>query len=112
MASTIAIAAISCIILPSCSNDDNKDVIEGEAKKFIGYWSGSAYDIWRFREDGTCDRSYNAKSFTGHWSYNSKTKTLITDIQEWKWQILNLTDKSWTGKHLGGRGYTYTYEKF
>ena len=98
----------------SCSDDDDeKEVIEAntnksEAKMFIGTWGG--YGTWTFNEDGTCEYSYY-DDYSGHWSYNAETKTLITDILTWNWQILNITENSWTGTHLAGKGSTITYTR-
>ena len=103
----------SAIAFTACGDDDVEEVIEAgtndsEAKMFIGTWSG--YGTWTFNEDGTCEYSYNS-SYSGHWSYNSETKTLITDVLNWNWQILNVTENSWTGTHLAGKRSTITFTR-
>lgn len=103
----------SAIAFTACSDDDDEEVIEAgtnnsEAKMFIGTWSG--YGTWTFNEDGTCKYSYNS-SYSGSWSYNSETKTLITNVLNWNWQILNVTENSWTGTHLAGKGTTTTFTR-
>lgn len=110
---TIVTAIMFSLTFTSCNNDDVEETIEAgtnklEAKMFIGTWSG--YGTWTFNEDGTCEYSYNS-SYSGHWSYNSETKTLITDVLNWNWQILNITENSWTGTHLAGKGTTTTFTR-
>ena len=101
------------------SNDGNHNDIEAStdnsnAKMFIGTWSG--YGTWTFNADGTCSYNYvswDGKSswHTGTWSYNEETKTLITDVLTWNWQILNISENSWTGTHLAGQKNTHTYSR-
>lgn len=111
---TIIMVGMLSFTFSSCSSDDDdEEVIEAgtnnsEAKMFIGTWSG--YGTWTFYEDGTCEYSYNG-SYSGHWSYNSETKTLITDVLNWNWQILNVSENSWTGTHLAGKRSTITYTR-
>lgn len=110
---TLLTISASAIAFTACSDDDAEEVIEAgtnnsEAKMFIGTWYG--YGTWTFNEDGTCDYSYNG-SYSGHWSYNSEAKILITDVLSWNWQILNVTENSWTGTHLAGKKSTITYTR-
>lgn len=99
----------------SCSDDDdNNDEIEAgtvnaNAKMFIGTWDG--YGTWTFNEDGTCKYKYSSTTYSGKWSYNADTKTLITDVLTWNWEILNISEDSWTGMHLAGKKSTFTYTR-
>lgn len=99
--------------LISCSKDNDDDPIESgtadaEAKKFIGTWEG--YGTWTFNADGTCMYEYNS-TYRGHWSYAADSKTLITDILEWNWLVLAISEDSWTGTHLAGKKSTFTYTR-
>lgn len=111
--SLILVSGYLCVSMPSCSKDSEDGPVESvtsdaEAKKFIGTWSG--YGTWTFNADGTCKYYYNS-NHTGHWSYAADTKTLITDIATWNWQILAVSEDSWTGTHLAGKKGTYTYTR-
>jgi len=117
----VLLTCIICLLFNlsfmSCSDDDS--AIEGgmknsQAERFIGKWIG--YGTWFFEADGTC--AYRIHSFDGEddvydgrWSYNAEKEVLATTIMEWNWQILNITDSTWTGTHLGGSGKTYTYTR-
>ena len=97
----------------SCSKDSQDEPIESgnsdsEAKQFIGTWTG--YGRWIFNADGTCEYSYNSTQ-KGHWSYAADSKTLITDVAEWNWHILAVSENSWTGTHLAGKKSTLTYTR-
>lgn len=113
-----------CTNFTSCSKDNDEDgkhnnnieasTDNSHAKMFIGTWSG--YGTWTFNADGTCSYNYvswDGKSswHTGTWSYNEETKTLITDVLTWNWQILNISENSWTGTHLAGQKNTHTYSR-
>lgn len=116
----IAVVAISVLLgcsISSCSKDDTDDPIEtgtqnAEAKKFIGTWSSNATSggTWTFNEDGTCKFSYNS-TYTGEWSYAPDSKVLTTTILNWNWEIYAISNTSWTGKHLAGKGTTFTYSR-
>lgn len=96
----------------SCSSDDNDEVgntTNKEAQIFIGKWTG--YYDWEFRADGTCTYITNSKKVNGTWKYESDSKTLITDVLEWNWEIISLSQDTWVGKHLAGKKGTYTYTR-
>lgn len=106
-----------CII--SCSKDDDKkdDSINGgtdgtEAAYFIGKWKQSDIDqTWTFNANGTCVQDYNGHSsyhYEGTWRYVSESKTLITDVNGWIWNVISTSDKQWTGLNVSGKkAYTY-----
>lgn len=101
----------------SCSKDKDDEPIESGtdnagAKMFIGTWHSGATSggTWVFNADGTCSFSYNG-SYTGSWSYSPEAKVLTTTILNWNWEIYSITENSWTGKHLAGKGSTFTYTR-
>ena len=116
----IAVIAMSALLgctVSSCSKDTEDDPIENgtqndEAKKFIGTWYSNATSggRWTFNEDGTCSFSYNS-SYTGEWSYAADAKILTTTILNWNWEVYAISNSSWTGKHLAGKGTTFTYTR-
>ena len=79
-----------------------------EADMFIGTWSG--HGEWTFNADGTCMYEY-FDQYEGHWTYDSESRTLITDVLEWNWKIINVSENMWTGEHLAGSKDTYTYSR-
>lgn len=106
-----ATSLITSAFLSSCSNDDGP--IQGsEAKKFIGTWYSDAASggTWTFNSDGTCEHEYN-NSYDGTWSYSADSKILSTTIGNWNWEIYAVSSQSWTGRHLAGKGSTFTYER-
>lgn len=100
------------VALASCSSDDDDKVgntTNKEAQIFIGKWSG--YYTWEFKEDGTCVYITNSKTVRGTWKYEADSKTLITDVLEWNWKIISLSQDMWVGKHLAGSQGTFTYTR-
>ena len=79
-----------------------------ETDMFIGTWSG--HGEWTFNADGTCMYEY-FDQYEGHWTYDSESRTLITDVLEWNWKIINVSENMWTGEHLAGSKDTYTYSR-
>lgn len=109
--SVYVVCCIFFVCLYSCSND-NKDIVDidnEEEKIFIGKWNG--YNKWEFREDGTCTYSAGSGKYDGIWKYESESKTLITNVMEWNWKIISLTQDMWVGEHLAGKKGTYTYTR-
>lgn len=122
---TFMMVAMLSVGFASCGGDDEDDNLDTGGNKsvvdegsdtgvdetsqlFIGKWSG--YGTWEFRADGTCTYSYN-NTYNGTWKYVSKSKTLITDILNWNWNILSVTENQWTGTHLAGKKGTHTYNR-
>lgn len=96
----------------SCSDDDEDKVgntTNKEAQIFIGKWYG--YYTWEFKADGTCSYITNSKTYRGTWKYEAESKTLITDVLEWNWEIISLSQDMWVGKHLAGQKGTHTYTR-
>ena len=103
--------SIMSISFAACGGgDDEADEpkMDKTSKMFIGKWSG--YGTWEFRADGTCTYTYY-NTYTGTWKYASDSKTLITDITNWNWKILSVSEDQWTGTHLAGKGGTHTYNR-
>ena len=100
------------LVFASCSkNDDNETTNSNnnEAKIFIGKWKG--YYQREFRKDGTCTYSATTGDKEGIWRYENSSKTLITDIDEWNWKIISLSQDMWVGEHLAGKKGTFTYTR-
>lgn len=112
----IAISALLGCTFSSCSKDDENAIEIGtqnaEAKKFIGTWYSDAKSggRWTFNADGSCEFSNNS-SYIGEWSYAPDSKVLSTTILNWNWEVYAISDNSWTGKHLAGKGTTFTYSR-
>ena len=104
------------LTITSCGDDKDEPIESGtenaEAKKFIGTWHSDASSggTWTFNADGTCKFSYNS-TYKGEWSYSAESKVLTTTILNWNWEIYAISENSWTGKHLAGRGSTFTYSR-
>ncbi len=107
----LLLVGVLCVGFFACNSDNEEDVgniQDAEARKFIGKWDG--YGYWEFNEDGTCSYSYNS-TYNGTWKYEKNSKTLITDVLNWNWQIISISDDQWTGTHLAGKKGTYTYSR-
>ena len=100
-------------------NTNNK-----ESELFVGKWqgqySGGAGVLWlhepEFRADGTCTWTWGRKdgfggggSEEGVWQYVSESKMLITNIQDYNFEIIVLSEDLWSGKRVStGNISTFT----
>lgn len=115
------------ITLSSCSKDKeddpgNNDVVNFQAREFIGTWSNDPNArwpvFWTFNADGTCIRKYTdfygEEMFDqGKWNYAKDSKVLVTTLGM-EWDIITVTDEYWTGRYysFNENAYvTYTYVK-
>ena len=114
----IFLALMMCsLAFVACGDDDTGADDPGKtgegngkfsAEMFIGTWDG--HGTWTFNADGTCVYEYFS-TYDGHWAYDEETQTLITDVLEWNWEIINVSEDWWTGTHLAGTKETYTYTR-
>ena len=81
---------------------------EEHIQTFVGRWTG--YGTWEFNADGTCSYSLNSK-YTGTWKYIPESQTLVTDILNWNWKVITVSENQWVGTHLAGKGSTITYSR-
>lgn len=111
----LAVVMVGLFSFAACTNDgitneggEETSGTVSEADMFIGTWSG--HGEWTFNADGTCMYEY-FDQYEGHWTYDSESRTLITDVLEWNWEIINVSENMWTGEHLAGSKDTYTYSR-
>ena len=114
---TISLTAILVIsglflALNSCKKDGSG--LDNTAKMFVGTWIRSDCNlcVWEFKSDGNCSYIYdNGLPKSGTWKYLSEKKILVTDISDWTWEILDITDTQWVGEGGSGKRYVYTRKK-
>ena len=114
---TVSLILLFSFSFTSCESDEHDepsktDTQSTEARKFVGIWYSDATSggEWTFNSDGTCEFYYHDK-YVGEWSYNHESKVLATTILNWNWEIYTISDNAWTGRHLAGKGSTFTYKR-
>lgn len=90
------------------SNTEEEQIQTFAGQTFVGRWTG--YGTWEFNADGTCSYSLNWKH-TGTWKYIPESQTLVTDILNWNWKVITVSENQWVGTHLAGNGSTITYSR-
>ena len=114
--------ALVCVGFVSCGDDDDDDGLanlDETSQLIVGSWyRNSSYGTysWQFNADGTCEYYYPAIDKTtvlvkkGNWSYNWKTETLTTTIDNMNYLLLNVSETSLSLTSMNGGG-TVTWKR-
>jgi len=110
------------------NNNGNNNGNDGNNNSdiFVGKWTGTVgidgimwNYLWEFKADGVCtQRRSNTNPLyggtwneTATWRYESQSKTLITTVPNWNWEIISVSKDMWVGKRLHGSGPVITYTR-
>ena len=123
----IFMCLFSTVLLTSCGKNDEGAGVKNssdEGKLLIGTWTATKKDLYLydirkivFKENGTCVISWPeystaiVRDYEGKYSYDAKTKELITTVQSFSFYVKLLTNEDLTIQQFPGN-LTYSDKVF